>query len=188
VKKYVFRLFLDFEKEEAWYNEMARSGWMLDGYFLIFYRFTKGEPEEYIYREELLPDLAGGPKSQAYLDFLKSADVEVVATWGKWIIYRRKASDGAFEVYTDTDSRIAHYHRVSRLFLLCFAVELMVFFLVILFLFIDPSWLLLVPFLATFLIGLALFLIGWRFRKKHRQLVKDQQLLEWEQREGDAGP
>ena len=178
MRKYAFRLFFDFEKEEAWYNEMAQKGWMLDGYFLIAYRFAKGEPGEYVYREELLPRLADSSESHAYLDFLKDADVEVVATWGKWVIYRRKASDGIFELYTDADSRTAHYRRVSRLFLFCCAVELAVVLLVILALLVDPSWLLLFPLLANFLIGLALFLVGWRFRKKYRRLAKERQLLE----------
>jgi len=178
VRKFVFRLFLNFEKEEAWFNEMAQKGWMLDGYFPVVYRFAKGEPDEYVYREELLPHIAGNSKNHAYLDFLKSAGVEVVVAWGSWIIYRRKKSDGNFEVYTDTDSRIAHYLRVSRLFFLCCAVELVVVFLTLLFLFIDPSWLLLFSLLFNSLIGLALFLLGWRFRKKYRHLVKDQQLLE----------
>ena len=178
MRKYVFRFFLDFEKEEAWYNRMAQKGWMLDGYFFIVYRFAKGEPEEYIYREELLPHLTGSSESHAYLDFLKSADVEVVARWGAWVIYRRKASDGVFELYTDTDSRIALYQRASRLFLLSCAVELAAVLMVILALFMEPSWLKLFPLAVVSLAGLALFLAGWRFRKKHHHLVKERQLLE----------
>jgi len=185
VRKYVFRLFLDFEKEEAWYNKMAQKGWMLDGYYFIVYRFVKGEPGEYVYREELLPHLAGSSENLSYLDFLKSAEVEIVAMWGKWIIYRRKASDGIFEIYTDTDSRIAHYRRVSRLTLLCCAIVLaaMLFLLGITLAqgsLVSLSWPRLFILSAIALTGLTLFFLGWRYRRKYRSLVRAQQLLEWE--------
>ena len=178
VRKYSLRFFLDFEKEEAWYNKMAQKGWMLDGYFFIVYRFAKGEPGEYIYREELLPNFIDSSESHAYLDFIKTADVEVVVKWGSWVICRRKASNGIFELYTDTDSRIALYQRVSRLFLLSCVVELAAVLMVILSLYMDPSWPKLFPLAIVSLAGLALFLVGWRFRKKHHRLVKEQQLLE----------
>lgn len=45
-----FKLFLSIEKEEAWLEEMAKSGWHLVKTPGLVYTFQKGKPEERIYR------------------------------------------------------------------------------------------------------------------------------------------
>ncbi|MCL2352988.1 MAG: DUF2812 domain-containing protein [Firmicutes bacterium] len=111
--KRVFKLFFDFEKEEAWLNDMARHGWMMDSFFLGVYQFSEGPPEEYVYRIELLPQAAASAGSRPYLRFLEETGAEVVSTWFRWAYYRKKACDGDFEIYTDIGSRIGHYKRVA---------------------------------------------------------------------------
>ena len=112
--KRVVRFYFDFEKEETWLNEMARHGWMMNSFFLGLYQFTEGPPGNYIYRIELLPFRAANANILPYLRFLEETGVEVVATWFRWAFYRKKASEGEFDIYTDIDSRIMHYRRVSQ--------------------------------------------------------------------------
>ena len=40
----------DFEKEEIWLNQMAQSGWVLDGVGFCKYHFVQCEPGEYTVR------------------------------------------------------------------------------------------------------------------------------------------
>ena len=115
--KLVFRLYFDYEKEEAWLNKMAREGWMLKSFFLGFFRFVKDEPGKYIYRIELLPHHFRSPKNKTYFDFLKDMDVEIISFWVLWVIYRRKTDLGPFDIYSDIESRITHYGRISRFLL-----------------------------------------------------------------------
>ena len=118
--KYALRYYYDFEKAEAWLNEMAGRGWMMESAFAGLFRFSKGIPGEYIYRVELLP---WGARRSSYLRFLEETGVEVVDIWVRWAVYRRRASEGAFEIYTDADSRIAHFRRVSWFLLFLCGVE-----------------------------------------------------------------
>lgn len=50
MKKRVFKFYTNYEKEEAWLNEMAASGWHCIDYLFGRYMFEKGEPGAYIYR------------------------------------------------------------------------------------------------------------------------------------------
>lgn len=117
MNKYVYRLFYDFEKEERWLNQMAARGWMMRSFVMGVYHFSKSAPGEYIYRIELLPRRVKAAESQVYLQFLEESGIEVVATWIRWVYYRRKASEGAFDIYSDIESRMAHYKRVLQMFM-----------------------------------------------------------------------
>jgi len=112
----VHRLYWDFEKEERWLNEMAAKGWNLVRYSLGSYRFESGEPGTWVYRIELLPGGRRRAASREYLTLLRDTGVETVATYMRWVYLRRLAARGAFELFTDLESRIAHYRRVLRLF------------------------------------------------------------------------
>ena len=116
--KHVFRLIFDFEQEEVWLNKMAEKGWMAESFFAGVYRFSKEIPGEYTYRIELLPHFAWSAKNRPYLKFVEETNVDLVYTWVKWAVYRKKTSEGEFDVYTDINSRILHYRRVSRFLLL----------------------------------------------------------------------
>ena len=115
--KRVFKWFYDFEREEIWLNDMAAQGWHMQSFFLGLYEFKEGEPGEYIYRLELLPQRAAHYESHKYFRFLEETGVEIVSAWVRWVYYRRKAEEGAFDIYSDVDSRIKHYRRVYHLFI-----------------------------------------------------------------------
>jgi len=184
--KRVFKLYFDHEKEEIWLNEMARQGWMMKSYFLGLFQFVQGTPGEYIYRIEMLPHLVRNPKNQPYLRFLQDMDVEFISAWFVWVTHRRKATDGPFDIYSDIDSRIAHYGRISRFLFPLGLIELLVA--------VYQGYLLWIalsdhsnekPVLPTvFVLLFALcfaFLIlsaARRSHKKRRRLIKEKQILE----------
>jgi hypothetical protein len=112
----VHKLYWDFEREERWLNEMASEGWQLERYRLGRYQFGPGEPGAWIYRIELLPAALRSGASREYLSLLQDAGVEIVSSHVRWVYLRRRAALGPFELFTDLESRIAHYQRVLGLF------------------------------------------------------------------------
>ncbi len=105
----------DFDKEEDWYNEMAARGLNLVQILPFHYFFEPGTPGEYIYRQELLDQLPSRPESQAYIQFMEETGVEVVCTYYRWVIFRKKAEEGAFDLFSDLDSKIQHLRRINAL-------------------------------------------------------------------------
>jgi len=120
----VRKLYWNFEKEERWLNDMATKGQALIHYSWGTYRFEQSQPAEWIYRIELLPDAATKPASEEYLAFMADTGAQTVATYQRWVYFRKPAADGTFEVFSDLDSRIAHYKRVLLMFTSLFAALL----------------------------------------------------------------
>ena len=42
--------------------------------------------------------------------------IEIMALWGPWVYLRKLAEDGTFELYSDVESRIAHYEKIMKLY------------------------------------------------------------------------
>ena len=99
----------DFDKEERWLNEMALEGWVLDGVGWCTYHFKKCEPGEYTVRLEM------HPSDDAYVSFMEDTGAEYVGRMMMWIYFRKKAADGAFDIYSDIDSKIAHLDRIGKM-------------------------------------------------------------------------
>jgi len=112
MKKRVYRIFLDYEKEEAWVNTMAEQGWHLKHAMVGKFIFEKGEPGQYIYRNELVKG-----KSQDYYDFLETMNIEFVSKFGGWAYYRKCKSEGPFELFSDSSSKIKYLKSINRLFI-----------------------------------------------------------------------
>ncbi|HBU11586.1 MAG TPA: hypothetical protein DEB31_02295 [Clostridiales bacterium] len=123
MKRVLWRYFVNYEKEENWLNGLAAKGLAMTDFFFGRYIFSDSEPGEYVYRIELLSNHIGHPESQKYIAFMEENGVELVATWIRWVYFRRKAKDGAFDIYSDIDSRIAHYRRILLLFLPLLALD-----------------------------------------------------------------
>lgn len=123
-----FYTFGQVDKEEQWLNEMAARGLMLTDVFAVRYTFEQGTPGEYGYRIELLDNLPSHPESARYLRFLEETGVECVGTFARWVYLRRKTAYGPFELYSDIDSKIRHYKRITlianvmTIMMLCFTV------------------------------------------------------------------
>ena len=122
--KYVVRkAYWDFEKEEQWLNEMSARGMAFTDYSWCRYVFTDAPGGQYIYRIELLENMPTHPESVAYLRFLEENGVEVVSTYMRWVYLRKPASEGAFDIYTDIDSKIRHYQRINYFWTVLMIVE-----------------------------------------------------------------
>lgn len=120
-----FRIYLDKEKETIWLNEMASQGYAMTGFFSGFYTFEKSEPGKYVYQIDFGDKLFA--VSEDYRDFMKNAGVEIVQTWGYWIILRKRASEGEFQLYTDVDTTIEHYLKIRKMFKIATIIELICF-------------------------------------------------------------
>lgn len=120
-----YRLFMawEHEKEEAWLAEMEAQGWHLETVQAVRYTFVKGEPDQYQYRLEMLPELPGHPKSVEYLGFLEELGVEVVASYLRWVYFRKKNDGTPFEIYSDNASRIRHLQRIQQLMIAALCIE-----------------------------------------------------------------
>lgn len=121
-----FRLYFDKDKETEWLNEQAQKGLAMTGFFAGFYTFEKCEPGEYTYQVDF------GEKffsiSNDYREFMEENGIEIVQSWGYWILLRKKASEGEFKLYTDVDSSIEHYTKIRNLFKIVTIIELICFF------------------------------------------------------------
>ena len=99
----------EFEKEENWLNEMAMNGWVLESVGFCAYHFTRCEPGEYTVRLEM------HPYDEAYVQFMQDTGAEYVGRMRMWIYFRKKAADGAFDLFSDIDSRIIHLDKIGKM-------------------------------------------------------------------------
>ena len=60
---------------------------------------------------------------------MKDMNITVIQNWGYWIILRKEASEGAFELYTDVESQIEHYTKIRNMFKIVTIVELVCMFM-----------------------------------------------------------
>ena len=87
----------DFDKEEQWLNEMAAKGLALVGTGFCRYDFEECVPGEYQVRLELLENQLQDAESQQYIRFLEETGVEQVGNYFRWVYFRKKTADGAFD-------------------------------------------------------------------------------------------
>ena len=118
------RYFIDDQKEEAWINEMSAQGWHLQKHFSMVFKFEKGEPGKYIYRNEFI-----NWQEPEYLDFLKDANIECVSKFFGWTYFRKEAVEGPFELYTDADSKLRYLTKLFNLYLMILIPNFMLIFL-----------------------------------------------------------
>lgn len=104
-----------FDKEEAWLNVMSAQGWQLESVGFCRYQFRQGTSGKYIYKLELLDDLPGSQKGRQYIEFLESTGVEQVSSMMRWVYFRKLATDGPFELFSDLASRMKHLNRMLAL-------------------------------------------------------------------------
>ena len=124
MKTVIRKAYWNYEKEEKWLNEMSANGLALTDYSWCRYVFADCRPGEYIYRIDLLKNAPAHPESRKYLSFMEENHIEHVASYMRWVYFRKKASDGAFDIYSDIDSKISHYQRVFLLWMCAAFAEL----------------------------------------------------------------
>ena len=98
-----------FEEEERWLNTMALEGWVLDRVGFFGYEFLRCEPGEYTVRLEM------HDHDEAYLNFMAETGAEYVGRIVKWLYFRKKTELGAFDIFSDLDSRLNHLKRIGTM-------------------------------------------------------------------------
>ena len=116
MRRIVRKVFMDFEKEAAWLNNLSAKGLALVDYSWCRYALAECAPGEYLYHIELLKNLPSHPESQQYIRFMEETGAEHVASYFRWVYFRKKAADGPFELFSDRSGLIAHYRRVAAFF------------------------------------------------------------------------
>ena len=122
-----FRLYWDKDAETKWLNEMADEGWAMTGFFAGFYRFEESEKGKWRYQVDFGEKF--GVATEDYRQFMNEAGIEIVQNWGYWIILRKPASEGEFELYTDVESSIEHYSKILTMFKVVFVIEFFCLFI-----------------------------------------------------------
>lgn len=112
----------DFEKEEQWLNVMTQSGWLLNQVGFCKYVFVPCEPEAYTIRLEMH---AYDPE---YINFMEETGATYIGQMAQWAYFCKKADAGAFDIFSDLDSRIGHLRKIGRVLLLLALANLLISF------------------------------------------------------------
>lgn len=166
-----FKLYLDKDEEQDWLQKMCNEGWGFKKFCLGFYTFEPCEPGEYSYQIDLLDNWSGDKKD--YAQFMADTGVEVIGQWYRWVYLRKQACEGAFEMYTDVESKINQYRRIGRFMriglvveTICFLMELNVAIRLK-----SPSIYLLTALIG--LVSLGFLKIVWKCKWKIQQLESE---------------
>ena len=94
------------EEMERYLNKMSHEGWQCCEIVRDELRFVRGEQDEYTYRVQYFYESRDGEKKD-YLRTLGETGAALVGEYGEVLVLRKKTADGAFELYSDLDSKIA---------------------------------------------------------------------------------
>ena len=104
-----------YEEEEKWLNDMAAQGKALVSARYLTYEFEDSEPGEYAIRLEMLENLPSSEAGQQYISFVEETGAEYIGKVMKWVYFRKKTTDGPFELHGDNATRIKHLSGIIRL-------------------------------------------------------------------------
>ena len=116
----------DFDKEENWLNEMAAKGLALVSVGFCKYEFEDCLPGEYKVCLQLLEKSPRNPEMQKYLEFVESTGAEHVGSFTRWVYFRRKASEGDFNLFSDNASKAKYLTSMLGFIALVVALNLLV--------------------------------------------------------------
>lgn len=124
----VHKLFFiwDFDKEERWLNEMAAKGLCLISVGFCKFEFEDCLPGEYRICLQLMDKMPRNPESQKYVEFLEHTGAEHVGSFTRWAYFRKKSSDGDFELFSDNSSRIKYLTNIFRFIALIVGLNLLI--------------------------------------------------------------
>ena len=98
----------NFDKEEKWLNEMAAKGLGLVSVGFCKFEFEDCIPGEYKICLQLLDKMPRHAESQKYIEFLESTGVEHIGSFTCWVYFRKKASEGDFQLFSDNASKVKY--------------------------------------------------------------------------------
>lgn len=108
----------DQEKEEKWLNEMASKGLSLISVGFISYEFEETLPGEYQIRKQYMEHSLRHPETEKYIRFLEETGIQHVGTYSIHTYFRKKTTDGEFELISDLNSRIKNLTILLRTFII----------------------------------------------------------------------
>lgn len=178
--KTVHKLFWvwEFDKEERWLNEMAAQGWVLEKIGYCTYTFVQCEPGEYMIRLELLENRPSHKSSLEYIEFLEETKAQYLGSMMRWVYFRKKTTDGEFNLFSDNQSRIQHLNRMLQLMLVLMFLEFSVGLFNIGISFSVGMGVNLVAGVLCLLLSILFAYGSWRLKQKKNRLKKEQQLYE----------
>lgn len=114
MRQTIHKIFLvwDFDKEEKWLNEMAAKGLSLVSVGFCKFEFEDSMPGEYKVCLQLLDKMPRHPESQKYIEFIEATGAEHIGNFTRWAYFRKKATEGDFELFSDNDSRLKYLSSV----------------------------------------------------------------------------
>lgn len=167
----------DFDKEEKWLNEMAAKGLCLVSVGFCKYEFEDCIPGEYRICLQLLDKLPKHPEMQKYIEFMEQTGAEHIGSFTRWVYFRRKASDGDFELFSDNTSRIKYLGSILSFIALIVGLNLYIGLYNLFVVFFLNS-----PFNYIGLLNLAIGLFGLpgtiKLWKKRSRMKQEAQLFE----------
>lgn len=113
----IHKLFIDYEKEEKWLNEMSNKGYSLVNYNWFNYTFIKCKPSQYKYRILILEKNHKHNDNNDYLDSINCHN-EIITTYKKKVYLRKISNNDDFEIDTDIRIKINYYEKIFTLFYL----------------------------------------------------------------------
>jgi len=179
MRKTIHKLFFvwEFDKEEKWLNEMAAKGLCLVSVGFCKYEFEDCIPGEYRICLQLLEKSPRNPEMQKYIEFLEQTGAEHIGSFTRWVYFRKKSSDGDFELFSDNTSRVKYLATIFSFTALIVGMNLYIgLYNLSLVFFLNSS------FNYIGLLNLAIGLIGLpgtiKLWKKRNRMKKDSQLFE----------
>ena len=167
----------DFDKEEQWLNEMAAKGLALVSVGFRKYEFEDCLPGEYKVCLQLLDKVPKHPEMQKYIEFMEETGAEHVGSFTRWVYFRRKASEGNFQLYSDYASKVKHMSTMLSFVAFVVGINLYIGLYNLFLVFFLNS-----PFNYIGLLNFAIALFGIpgviKLWKKRNQLKKESQLFE----------
>lgn len=128
MKKVVHKCFFiwDFEREEKWLNEMIQKGLCLSSAALCRYEFEECRPGEYAICMQRLKSGINAPESKSYRSLVEETGAEYIDEFNRWVYFRMKASEGAFELFSDNSSRIEYLNGIISFTVLLSGINLII--------------------------------------------------------------
>jgi hypothetical protein len=113
VRKFKWNFVWEDDKEEAWLREHAQQGLHLVGANALgLHRFVRGAPQDVVYRLDYIPQAR---RDEHYYQLFRDAGWEHVLQCHGWQYWRKPASAGATEIFSDNRSKADMYRRVLAL-------------------------------------------------------------------------
>ena len=167
----------NFDKEEKWLNEMAAKGLALVSVGFCKYEFEDCNPGEYKVCLQLLDKQPQHPESRKYIAFLEEAGVEHVGSFTRWVYFRRKNTDGEFQLFSDNASKAKYLSTILSFLALIVGLNLYIgLYNLFLVFFLDSS------FNYIGIVNLLIGILGIpgtiKLWKKRNRLKKESQLFE----------